>query len=76
MLKIFSLHLITRCKQFSIGSIQILSRFSIGRYNPSSYSRKCPFGEFRLRDLQMKEQWMRLLLRKRIHPINETIITK
>jgi len=27
MLKIFSL--ITRCKQFSIGSIQILSRFSM-----------------------------------------------
>jgi len=47
MLKIFSL--ITRCKQFSIDSIQI-SRFSIGRYNPSSYSRNCPFGEFRSRD--------------------------
>jgi len=43
MLKI----LITHCKQFSIGSIQILPRFFIGRYNPSSYSRKCLFGEFR-----------------------------
>jgi len=48
MLKIFSL--ITRCEQCSIGSIQILPRFSIGRYNSSSYSRKCPFDEFRLRD--------------------------
>jgi len=47
MLKIF---LITRCKQFSIGSIQILPRFSIGRYNLRSYSRRCPFGEFRSRD--------------------------
>jgi len=31
MLKIFSL--LTNCKQFSIGSIKILPRFSIGRYN-------------------------------------------
>jgi len=38
MLKIFSL--LTHCKQFLIGSIKILSIFSIGRYNPSSYSRK------------------------------------
>jgi len=48
MLKIFSL--LTHCKLFSIGSIKILPRFSIGRYNPSSYSCKCPFDEFRSRD--------------------------
>jgi len=48
MLKIFSLF--THCKQFSIGSIKILPRFSIGRYNPSSYSRKYPFNEFKSRD--------------------------
>jgi len=45
MLKIFSL--LTHCKQFLIGSIKILPRFSIGRYNSSSYSRKCSFDEFR-----------------------------
>jgi len=48
MLKIFSL--LTHCKQFSIGWIKILLRFSIGRYNPSSHSRKCPFDEFGSRD--------------------------
>jgi len=31
-------------------SIKIFPRFSIRRYNPNSYSRKCPFNEFRSRD--------------------------
>jgi len=48
MLKIFSL--LTHCKQFSIDSIKILPRFSIERCNPRSYSRKCPFDEFRSHD--------------------------
>jgi len=48
MSKIFSS--LTHCKQFLINSIKILPRFSIERYNPNSYSRKCPFDEFRSRD--------------------------
>jgi len=48
MLKIFSL--LTHCKQFSVGSIKILPRFSIERYTSSSYSYKCPQNKFRSRD--------------------------
>jgi len=48
MLKIFSLF--TRYKQFSIGSITILPKFFIGRYNPNNYLHKCPFDKFRSRD--------------------------